>query len=122
MRNLSKLVALAVLSVAPVVNADVAFVLDGHKYSSPSNIIYRTDNQKIKNPMVTNCTAGGIPVPDIQVGTTFKNGDNVHIPLNAVYYNLAQGRLYLTSVFGNVECQNGTYEDGLFIGGFEVGS
>ncbi|SRR5690554_798829 len=121
MRNLIK-PAVLVLGACTMVSAqaaNIAFVLDGHKYDSPANIVYRTDNQKVKNSTVKNCTTGGIPVPDIQVGTTFKTGDNVHIALNAVNYSLAQGRFYLTSVFGNVICQGGVYEDGLFIGGFE---
>lgn len=110
---------LVVLAMATVANADTAFVLDGHKYSSSSDIVYRTDNQKVKNPEVSNCTTNGLPVPDIQVGTTLKTGDDIHIALNAVHYSLSQGRLYLTSVFGNVICQDGLYEDGLFRGGFE---
>lgn len=121
MRNVRKpaILALVAFGMTPVAIADTAFVLDGHMYSSPINIIYRTDNQKVKNPDIVNCTTSGIPVPDIQVGTTLQTGDNVHVALNAVNYSLSQSRLYLTSVFGNVVCQGGVYEDGLFIGGFE---
>jgi len=110
---------LVVFGMASAHADSTAFVLDGHKYNSPTNIVYRTDNQKVKNPQVSNCTSNGIPVPDIQVGTTLKTGDNIHIALSGVNYSLSQGRLYLTSVFGNVLCQDGVYEDGLFIGGFE---
>lgn len=121
MRNVIKpaVMALVAFGMTSVVAADTAFVLDGHTYSSPINIVYRSDNQKVKNPNVVNCTTSGLPVPDIQVGTTFKTGDNIHIALNAINYSLSQGRVYLTSVFGNVVCQNGVYEDGLFVGGFE---
>jgi len=121
MRNVIKsapwvLVALGMTSVAA---ADTAFVLDGHKYSSPINIIYGTENQSVDNPQVVNCTSNGLPVPDIPVGTTLHTGDNIHIALNAVNYSLSQSRMYFTSVFGNVVCQGGVYEDDLFIGGFE---
>jgi|GEM_PF-1780639 len=121
MRNVIKpaILALVASGMTSAAVADTAFVLDGYKYSSPINIVYRTDNQKVKNPDITNCTAAGIPVVDIQIGTTLKTGDNIHIALNAVNYSLAQGRFYLTSVLGNVICQDGVYEDDLFVGGFE---
>ena len=121
MRNLPKLATLALVmcGMSSMASANVAFVLDGHTYSSPPNIVYRTDNQKVKNPNVTACTSNGITVPNMNFGTTFKTGDNVHIGLSTVQYNLSQGRLYLTSVFGNVICNSGVYVDNLFTGGFE---
>lgn len=121
MRNLIQpaLLVLGACALTSVCAANINFVLDGHKYDTPGDIIYRTDNQKIKNSLMTNCTTGGIPVPNIQVGTTLKTGDNIHIALNAVNYSLSQGRFYLTSVFGNVICQDGVYEDSLFTAGFE---
>ena len=112
-------IALALAGMTSVQAASIAFVLDGHKYNSQNPIVYRTDNQKIKNPNMANCTSAGAPVPDSHVGTSLKTGDIVHIALNSVNYSLAQGRLYLTSTLGNVICQDGVYEDGLFVGGFE---
>ena len=121
MRNLPKpaTLALVMCGMASMASANVAFVLDGHSYSSPPNIVYRTDNQKVKNPNVTACTSNGIAVPDVPGGTTFKTGDNIHIGLTAVHYNLHQSRLYLTSEFGNIICDSGVYDDDLFVGGFE---
>ncbi|KAA3639154.1 MAG: hypothetical protein DWP95_11090 [Proteobacteria bacterium] len=110
---------LVVCGMTSVATANVVFVLDGHTYSSPADIIYRTNNQKVLNPNVINCLSGGIPVPNLEVGTTFKTGDNIHIGLSAIHYNLNQSRFYLTSVLGNVICNGGVYDDGLFIGGFE---
>lgn len=121
MRNLVKLalMVLVTLGISSVNAAQVEFVLDGYKYNSPVDIIYRTDNKKVKNPLVQDCTSNGLAVPDLSVGTTFQTGDSIHISLSSVQYNLSHGRLYLSTVLGNVICQGGVFDDVLFMGEFE---